>query len=165
MWHLGSGLCKSSISSILMSIYFREKTHLWHALYLCSNFFRRAFNKDVTNTAPEASKKPKVRFEALFCFSDEPYTVFVCLCLVPVPKASFKVKAHKRLAYPIVMAFICNWSDVCVVNMVVKSDMLDKMCSGVFYLLTYVLRGTQKPEQGVRGAFKLGCVWRHDAPW
>lgn len=39
--------------------------------------------------APEASKKPKVRFEALFCFSDECYTVFVRLCLVPVPKLPF----------------------------------------------------------------------------
>lgn len=38
---------------------------------------------------PEASEKPRVKLEALFCFSDECYAIFVCLCSVPVPKASF----------------------------------------------------------------------------
>lgn len=59
------------------------------------------------------------------------------------------------------MAFICYWWDVCVVNMVSKiwSAGQGVPCSGVFCQLRYVPMGTQNPEQGVRGAFRLRCAW------
>lgn len=61
--------------------------------------------------APEASEKPKVKLEALFLF----FSLMLHSFCVPLHRASSKsflfflkaVKAHKQIAYSIVMAFIC----------------------------------------------------------
>lgn len=41
-----------------------------------ATFFLRAFDKDVTNMAPEAGEMPKVKLEAPFCLSHECYAGF-----------------------------------------------------------------------------------------